>query len=294
MKPRHVAGLALVRLGFVLLGAAAGVGATYFYFNRTLHQIEERQREPLKLRTVDLLNTDKHGTALGGPTTTFDRSTVKFVESRITFDNRLYGLATMPHRVEAVYNSPDNQSFRVYDSQTVSRNQKTVTFTDRVGNPSGGAFKPGTYVVELLLDGERIGQRAFVVAAPGVAEALVTVPPGNVGPVASQSSTAIAAVTSVGWYLVVPPWSKHNDHVVPDVGAPLSAWSMWGSYDSAAECRREQAAEQVSYEAKLSKLTPQPHNLFREPVPPKEEILYISIAAALCVATDDPRLTEAR
>jgi hypothetical protein len=70
--------------------------------------------------------------------TTFDLSTVRFVGWQVTFDNRLYGLEPMQYRVDAVYAFPAGESYAVNDWQTVSRYQKTVSFTGRVGN-SGGA-----------------------------------------------------------------------------------------------------------------------------------------------------------
>jgi hypothetical protein len=42
-----------------------------------------------------------------------------------------------------------------------------------------------------------------------------------------------AALALAGWYLMVPPNKPNRE---PDAHAPLSQWTMAGSYDSAKEC----------------------------------------------------------
>jgi serine/threonine protein kinase len=130
-----------------------------------LAMIEERQRKPLDLRGIDLMNTNKRGSPLGGSTTSFDLSTVQFVGWQVTFDNRLYKLEPMQYRVDAVYTFPNGESYAVNDWQSVSQNQKTVTFSGRVGNSKGGAFPPGTYTVNFLLNGQYFAQKKFRVLA---------------------------------------------------------------------------------------------------------------------------------
>jgi hypothetical protein len=146
----------------VLVGAAVGI-ATHVYFNRT--ETEERQRESLRLRTLDLLNTDKIGTVLGGPTTTFESSTVKFVDWRATFDSRLRGSQSQRYRVDSTYKFPTGESYTVDDCQMISETQKQVTFTGRIGNSKGGAFLPGNYTISFLLNGRPFIQRSFKVVA---------------------------------------------------------------------------------------------------------------------------------
>jgi len=133
---------------------------------RRLAMIEERRRKPLELREIEFLNTTKSGTPLSGATTSFDASKVLFVGWQVTFDNRLYGLEPNQYRVDAAYIAPDGHTLgSVNDWQTVSSNQKTATFSGRVGNSRGGAFAPGTYTVNFYLNGQYFGQRKFHVVA---------------------------------------------------------------------------------------------------------------------------------
>jgi hypothetical protein len=80
------------------------------------------------------------------------------------------------------------------------------------------------------------------------------------------------AFALVGWYLMTPPAQSHplfkGDDL--DTAAPLSKWTLWGSYDSAKECDAGRT-EQIK--------TAAPH-------------LAFEILEAECIATDDPRLKE--
>jgi hypothetical protein len=118
----------------VLVGAAAGV-AIHAYQYRIRGERGQRQRESLSLRTLDLLNTDKGGTVLGGPTTTFELSTVKFVGWRATLDSRLQGSQPTRYRLDSTYKFPAGQSYTVDDCQMISENQNQVTFTGRMAIP---------------------------------------------------------------------------------------------------------------------------------------------------------------
>jgi hypothetical protein len=50
-----------------------------------------------------------------------------------------------------------------------------------------------------------------------------------------------AELALVGWYLMVPPPVLHGNPPV-DLEAPLSKWTLFSMYDSAAECEKGLAA----------------------------------------------------
>lgn len=133
---------------------------------RKLAMLEERRRKPLELREIEFLNTTKSGTPLSSASSTFDASKVLFVGWQVTFENRLYGLEPSQYRVDAAYIAPDGHTLgSVNDWQNVSSNQRTATFSGRVGNSHGGAFLPGTYTVNFYLNGQYFGQKTFRVVA---------------------------------------------------------------------------------------------------------------------------------
>ncbi|HTR61165.1 MAG TPA: protein kinase [Candidatus Binataceae bacterium] len=133
---------------------------------RKLAMVDERRRKPLELRQIEFLNTTKTGTPLSGSTSSFDASKVLFVGWQVAFDNRLFGLEPGQYRVDAAYIAPDGHTLgSVNDWQNVAANQKTATFSGRVGNSRGGAFLPGTYTVNFYLNGQYFGQRRFNVVA---------------------------------------------------------------------------------------------------------------------------------
>ncbi len=92
-----------------------------------------------------------------------------------------------------------------------------------------------------------------------------------------------AALAVVGWYLMLAPKTLDTP-LAFDESAPLSKWSIVGSYDSASDCNEGrnyipkgllQLANGESDEGKKNQLTQQ----------------AVSLAGAyLCIATDDPRL----
>jgi hypothetical protein len=133
-----------------------------------LAMLEDRRRKPLALREIEFLNTTKTGTALSGPTTSFNVAKVLFVGWKVVFDNRLYGFEPNQYRVDAAYIAPDGRTLgSVNDWQNVSSNQKTATFSGRVGNSRGGAFLPGIYTVNFYLNGQYFAQKKFHVAGGG-------------------------------------------------------------------------------------------------------------------------------
>ncbi len=78
-----------------------------------------------------------------------------------------------------------------------------------------------------------------------------------------------AALALVGWYLMMPPW--YNDEKEPRLNAPIAAWEILGSYDSADQCMRE--------------LVELANKAFARSTPKERSEFGVN-----CIATDDPRL----
>jgi hypothetical protein len=102
-----------------------------------------------------------------------------------------------------------------------------------------------------------------------------------------------AAIALVGWYLMVPPTFVYpirgnvldpNSRVVVNLNAPLAWWFNWGEYDSRSVCETRRV-KMIQQDAKLEK------NLTMKPPNEIEGIAEMD-QHALCVATDDPRLTK--
>ena len=249
----------------VLVGATTGV-AIHTYLYRIRRETGECQRESLSLRTLDLLNTDKSGTVLGGPTTTFESSTVKFVDWRATFDNHLQGSQSTRYRLDSTYKFPTGQSYTVDDCQMICENQKQVTFTGRIGNSKGGAFLPGNYTINFVLNGRSFTQKAFKV---------------------------FTRVLDPGWHLLVAP-PACSTKMLPDRvvsgGAPISEWISWQRYESQRDC---QAAQRRVMRQALLIDKQRPFKLPRLLGPDQREfeVHLIEGIFPICVASDDPCLT---
>ena len=83
-----------------------------------------------------------------------------------------------------------------------------------------------------------------------------------------------AALTLVGWYLMVPPHLHWNgQHVTFSSDAPLREWKVAQPFDEAWKC--DQTLMQNVVECETCPL----------------ESLWLS---AQCIATDDPRLKETK
>lgn len=81
----------------------------------------------------------------------------------------------------------------------------------------------------------------------------------------------VAAVTLVGWCLIMPPLTQDRQQV--DSKAPLSRWDTVGTYLTATGCRSELA--------KLTTLLAGNINL---------SVIQRRALAGRCMAADDPRL----
>jgi hypothetical protein len=76
-----------------------------------------------------------------------------------------------------------------------------------------------------------------------------------------------AALVLVGWYLMIPP--VHDGQ--PDTQAPISAWTVFRRFDSAAACQKWKLNVETRAR-RAGKYGPSPD--------------------FTCIATDDPRLKE--
>ncbi len=167
---------------------------------RRLAMIDERRAKPLALRSIDFLNTTKTGAAISGVTNSFDVAKVLFVGWQVKFDNRLYKLEPNQYRVDAVYIGPDGRTLgSVNDFQAVSASTRAVTFSGRVGNSRGGAFLPGTYTVNFLLNGQSFAEKQFrVVADAGGPYATYPGSSGAIGTSMGRSGGGGGSVASSG------------------------------------------------------------------------------------------------
>lgn len=120
---------------------------------KRLKSIQEGREEPLELVTLGFTNTTKDGEPLSEPADLFAASELQFVEWQVLLRNRLQGLVPAYHRVEATYFALNGQPMvTVQDAKEVSAEDEEVLFTGRVGRAAGGAFAPGTYVVDFYLN----------------------------------------------------------------------------------------------------------------------------------------------
>ena len=90
-----------------------------------------------------------------------------------------------------------------------------------------------------------------------------------------------AALTLVGWILIVPPSVIHG-RVPVDLTAPLSKWSYFSMHDSAAECEKGLVAFYKAAKAEL----------IANPADERDRIQFYQLENSQCVTSDDPRLKE--
>jgi serine/threonine protein kinase len=163
-----------------------------------LAMIDERRAKPLANPNISFLNTTKTGAPISGATTLFEVSKVLFVGWQVKFENRLYKLEPNQYRVDAVYIGPDGRTLgAVNDFQSVSPSMRAVTFSGRVGNSRGGAFLPGTYTVNFLLNGQAFAERRFQVIADAGGNPYATYPGGG-GAISSSMGASTASSSGSG------------------------------------------------------------------------------------------------
>src|SRR5260370_24736689 len=163
-----------------------------------LAMIDERRAKPLANPSIAFLNTTKTGAPISGATNSFEVSKVLFVGWQVKFENRLYKLEPNQYRVDAVYIGPAGRTLGAgNDFQSVSPSMRAVTFSGRVGNSRGGAFLPGTYTVNFLLNGQAFAERRLqVVADAGGPDAAS--PSSGGGAISSSMGTSPASSGSRG------------------------------------------------------------------------------------------------
>ena len=101
-----------------------------------------------------------------------------------------------------------------------------------------------------------------------------------------------AALALVGWYLMTPtvirPDKVTHTRVYDNWWAPISAWTINGSYDSAAECEKKKEKLHVTGAQQLQ--------FAREHFQDDKDGEFLALGDAnnrsVCIATDDPRLKE--
>jgi hypothetical protein len=97
------------------------------------------------------------------------------------------------------------------------------------------------------------------------------------------------AMAGQGWYLIDPPIRRlptATEAGELNADAPLSRWMQHGAFDAAQECERERKANETAAWAFLKDSKSQ-GNTYLDGF----QVLHHAAAlAALCVATDDPRL----
>jgi len=81
-----------------------------------------------------------------------------------------------------------------------------------------------------------------------------------------------ATLALVGWYLMIPPRTGHDQQTFDD-HAPLASWFVFSAYDAAHEC---EGAKFLNHEG---------HKQSGDP-------MKAAMDSAQCIATDDPRLKE--
>jgi hypothetical protein len=91
-----------------------------------------------------------------------------------------------------------------------------------------------------------------------------------------------AALALVGWYLLAPPMTgepgKGKVHAFLDT--PISQWTQYGGFDSAAECSNARVDQ-------LAKLEPA-----KDEADHDAKVIWSAISRFVCIASDDPRLKE--
>ena len=126
--------------------------------------LQERSKKPLELVNLRFLTLSEEGKPLSPGGNVFPAPHMRFVWWEAQFHNRLRGFAPAYHRVEATYYGPNGQLLgTVQDTKEVAPDADEVTFSARIGNPSGGAFVPGSYRVDFSVNGRPLLSKQFTV-----------------------------------------------------------------------------------------------------------------------------------
>ncbi len=102
-----------------------------------------------------------------------------------------------------------------------------------------------------------------------------------------------AALSLVGWYLLVPPVigpRKSGSHLLTfsEAVVPLSQWTIIKTFDSADECEKDKAHY---WDTSCIEASPVPKDADMVQGTDEQVVCWAG-HRALCLSTDDPRLKE--
>lgn len=89
-----------------------------------------------------------------------------------------------------------------------------------------------------------------------------------------------AALATVGWYLMVPPFQGTPQSLSVNTSTAISGWDQVESYDSASDCENGM----IAYQDNINKT--------KFAVESQGNATRLRAKLALCIATDDPRLAK--
>jgi len=89
----------------------------------------------------------------------------------------------------------------------------------------------------------------------------------------------VAALSLVGWCLMIPPFVK-GKHGVVDGAAPLSKWTVTNAFDTAAECENFRGTSMKFDQTRSA----------QDPTNQSYKVFRAQRALSQCISIDDPRL----
>jgi hypothetical protein len=108
---------------------------------------------------------------------------------------------------------------------------------------------------------------------------------------AGMKPSHAAALSLVGWYLIVPPpaHDPKRPQALVDGLAPISEWVVQEVFDTARECREARDAGKEEFKEALKR-----SDFGNKPMAKNriDEITLVQKFSEECVASDDPRLKE--
>jgi hypothetical protein len=117
----------------------------------------------------------------------------------------------------------------------------------------------------------------------------------HVAALALLAGFACSKPTGKGWYLLVPPLKGAAVNSV-NITAPLSAWEVKRSFDSATSCEAKlQTDKNLARRAYVNPMVQKQPEKDWKKMPPEVWSLWVKayatqFLAGVCVASDDPRL----
>ena len=102
----------------------------------------------------------------------------------------------------------------------------------------------------------------------------------------------VAALASIGWYLMVPQAAR-REPLLLETNKPFSQWETRQSFDTAQECRAAQHRIKVYLDAAISQRLKEACSQKAYINDPVSQMLWTEqakVGTSKCIATDDPRL----